>query len=61
MAKKIKNRLSSFKTYLSALEPDVLQVIINLPITSKTVKEASETRSMKFSFLVKLNKICRQI
>lgn len=45
----VNNASTTSETYLSTLQPDVLQFIINLPILPNTSEKASETRSIDSS------------
>lgn len=40
--------------YLSPLQPDVLQVIVNFPITSDTIKEPSGTGRLWLKFAIQM-------
>lgn len=45
------------QTYLSALEPDVLQLIVNLPVTADAIEEPSEAGRPEFRFEIKVQKV----
>lgn len=45
------------QTHLSALQPDVLQLIVNRPVTSDAIEEPSEAGSPQFRFEIKVQKV----